>query len=165
MLLAIDAYYGEQNAKVVGVLFKWEDKFPAETISCFYDNVLPYKPGQFYQRELPCILELLKQMELEKIGAIIIDGHVFVSNDKTYGLGGYLWESLGKQIPIIGIAKRGFYQTDEVSFPVLRGNSKKPLYVSSIGYDISLLKTDIKNMHGNYRIPTILKILDQETRK
>ena len=52
------------------------------------NDVADYKPGQFYKRELPCILQLLKQLDLNSIGVIIVDGDVFIDNNKTYGFGG-----------------------------------------------------------------------------
>lgn len=47
---------------------------------------------------------------------------------------------------------------------IFRGNIERPLYISSVGYDLSLSAEFIKKMHGNYRFPTLLRILDQETR-
>ncbi|KAB1160344.1 endonuclease V [Tenacibaculum aiptasiae] len=164
MLLAIDVYYNEQSAKVVGALFSWEDKEPQKIITCTYPNVLPYESGMFYKRELPCILELLKKVKLNKLTAIIVDGHCFVNNDKKNGLGGYLWESLGKKVPIIGIAKRSFNNTEKVSREVYRGESTNPLYVSVIDFDLDEAIANIKEMHGEYRMPTILKQVDSETR-
>lgn len=164
MLLAIDVYYTEQSAKVVGALFYWEDKEAQKIISCTYNDVLPYESGMFYKRELPCVLELLKKVELDKLTAIIVDGHCFVNNERKFGLGGYLWESLDKRVPIIGVAKRSFNNTEKVSKEVYRGKSNNPLYVSAIDFDIEEAVAKIKSMHGAYRIPTILKQVDAETR-
>ena len=164
MLLAIDVYYKESSAKVVGALFNWEDKTPKKIISCTYEKVLPYESGNFYKRELPCILELLKQVQLNDLSAIIVDGHCYVNNDKSYGLGGYLYEALDAKVSVIGIAKRGFIHTNEVAFPVYRGESKNPLYLSTINYDVQKAIQHLQNMQGEYRMPTILKIVDQHTR-
>jgi deoxyinosine 3'endonuclease (endonuclease V) len=68
-------------------------------------------------------------------------------------------------MPIIGIAKRSFINTEEVSFPIYRGESKVPLYISTIGCKIEKVLPCIENMHGNYRIPTILKYLDTLTKE
>lgn len=165
MVLAIDVHYKETYAKVVGALFHWEDESLREIISVKIPEVEEYIPGQFYKRELPCILKLLQEINLNKIDVIIVDGHIFVSNEKKIGLGGYLYHSLNEKIPIIGVAKKHFHDTNKVSFPVFRGSSKNPLYISSIGINIDASIKKIQNMDGKYRIPTILKELDRLTKE
>ena len=115
MLLAIDVHYKDSYSKSVGVLFNWVDKAPHSIITDTINDVAPYKPGQFYKRELPCILQLIKQVDLSAIEVIIVDGHVFVDNDKTFGLGGHLWQALNEKTPIMGVAKRRFHNTEQVS--------------------------------------------------
>lgn len=44
---------------------------------------------------------------------------------------------------------------------VLRGASVKKLYITSVGGELDLAKEYILKMHGIYRIPTLLKQLDQ----
>lgn len=59
MILAIDVYYIDNRAKSVGVLFHhWTDLTSVieQVITDYQDNVEPYQSGQFYQRELPCIM-------------------------------------------------------------------------------------------------------------
>ena len=165
MILAIDVYYKGSQAKTVGVLFNWNDEEPQKIISSVLENVEEYVPGQFYKRELPCIIDLLKMLDLKKIHLIIVDGHVFIDNQNALGLGGHLYESLFRQIPIIGIAKSSFHNTENVSFPIYRGKSNVPLYVSCVGTKIEIAIENIKNMKGKFRIPTILKVMDQETKK
>ena len=90
MILAIDVKYNEEEptAKAVGVLFNWMGEMPERTIVKEVQNIHKYIPGQFYKRELPCILEILKDVDLNDIEAIIVDGHVYIDNEKSYGLGG-----------------------------------------------------------------------------
>jgi len=164
MILAIDVYYEEQLAKVVGILFNWKDDDTKEVFITHIEDVEEYQSGQFYKRELPCILELLKKIEAKDLECIIVDGHVFIDNDKNFGLGGYLYESLEKKLPVIGVAKKSFFNTENVSFPVYRGMSNSPLFVSSIGIDNEHAIEKVKNMHGKYRIPTLLKKLDGLTK-
>lgn len=165
MILAIDVYYKNNKAKTVGAFFNWEDEKPKQIIINTTDIIEEYIPGQFYKRELPCILQLLKKVDLSIIEVIIVDGHVYISNDKTFGLGGHLYQALEKKLPIIGLAKKSFINTDEVSFPIYRGESKVPLYVSVIGYDIEKAILNIKKMKGKFRIPSILKKLDSITKE
>ncbi|WP_333809340.1 endonuclease V [Flavobacterium sp.] len=165
MLLAIDVHYKEKYSKAVGVFFNWEDEIPKEIETTIIDEFAEYESGQFYKRELPCILQLLEKIDLKKVECIIVDGHVYINNNKTFGLGGHLYHSLNEKIPIIGVAKKSFVNTDKVSFPIFRGESKMPLYISSIGIEINSALEKIKKMKGKYRIPTILQILDTETKK
>lgn len=164
MLLAIDVHYRNNTTKAVGVLFNWNDKEPKETVIAFIDNVEDYIPGEFYKRELPCLLKIIDKIDICQLEAIIIDGYVYIDNEKNYGLGGILWETLNKQIPIIGVAKTSFYKNKETVIAVTRGESIKPLFVSAIGFDLNLAALNIKQMFGAYRIPDVLKQLDTETK-
>lgn len=165
MTLAVDVHYKETYSKAVGVLFNWEDEIPNEIETTIINEVAEYESGQFYKRELPCILKLLEKIDLKKVECIIVDGHVYVNNDKTFGLGGHLYKSLNEKMPIIGVAKKSFINTDEVSFPIYRGQSKAPLFVSSIGVENDFTIKKIIEMKGKFRIPAILQILDTETKK
>lgn len=164
MNLAIDVHYKDNYAKVVGVAFEWEDSAVSQLFTTQVEETAVYQAGLFYKRELPCILELLKQIDLSTINTIIVDGHCFVNNEKKLGLGGYLDKTLQHSIPIIGIAKKSFYNTNKVSFPVFRGGSQKALFISTIGIDVKFAIDKVLNMHGKYRIPTILKTLDRITK-
>lgn len=59
MILAIDVHYKETYAKAVGILFHWNDETPIDIITTTINEVAEYETGQFYKRELPCILQLL----------------------------------------------------------------------------------------------------------
>ncbi|MEL6720525.1 MAG: hypothetical protein AAFP82_17595 [Bacteroidota bacterium] len=76
----------------------------------------------------------------------------------------YLYEVLLEKIPIIGVAKKAFKDNEKLVRKILRGESKKPLYVSSVDIDVDLAANYIQNMAGEYRIPNLLKILDQRTK-
>jgi deoxyribonuclease V len=164
MLVAIDVYYAEQTAKSVAVVFDWHDAAPAETHIVHLTEVAEYESGLFYKRELPCILAVLERIDLTTISAIIVDGHVYIDNAKNYGLGAHLWSVLGEKTPIIGVAKRAFHATEAVTIPILRGKSETPLFVSAIGTNTEAAAENVRNMHGTYRMPTILKALDGLTR-
>lgn len=165
MILAIDVYYQEQGAKAVGVLFDWEDASPRQTVIELMHDVAEYVPGEFYKRELPCIEALLNKIGADFLDVVIVDGHIYVDNNGTYGLGGKTFELLGKRIPVIGVAKTGFHTNKETVIEVFRGESKNPLYVSAIGMDTALAAARIQAMHGSYRIPDILKKLDMVTKE
>ncbi len=164
MLLALDVHYKENYAKSVGVIFNTTDDTPVQSLVEIINEVEDYVPGQFFKRELPCLLKVIETVDLSTIEAIIVDGHVYVDNDYKLGLGGYLYEALNKQIPVIGVAKRSFHNTEEVSKEVFKGQSKNPLYVSAIGMDLQKAVTIVSQLHGDHRIPTLLKLLDNITK-
>jgi len=164
LILAIDVYYYEEHANVAGVLFNWLDTVPQSSITTTVHNIAPYVPGQFYKREMPCILKLLEQVDLEQLEAVLVDSHVYITNNKDYGLGGHLWEALGGKTPIIGVAKRSFHNTDKVTIPITRGKSANPLYVSAIGMETTAAAQLVTEMVGEYRIPKLLKIVDELSR-
>jgi deoxyribonuclease V len=166
MILAFDTYYYDDQAKTVCITFKnWADTLPDNTYIDITDNVAEYEPGAFYKRELPCILNTLKKIDLSQVDIIIIDGFVFLDDDNKPGLGNYLYKALEKKIPVIGVAKTNFAQIHKNKRALLRGKSVKPLFITSIGIDLDLATEKIKTMHGEYRIPDLLKDLDRLTKE
>ncbi|WP_237275134.1 endonuclease V [Tenacibaculum ovolyticum] len=166
MIIAFDTYYYENKAKTIGVSFnKWKNDKPIEIYSEIIEGIAAYEPGSFYKREMPCILSLLKKIDLNDVQFIIVDGYVILDDDGKYGLGGHLYEELGEKIPIIGVAKSGYDSNKLNSKALLRRESKKPLYISAIGIELNLAFEYIKSMHGNYRMPTLLQIMDTKTKE
>ncbi|MET4083688.1 deoxyribonuclease V [Pedobacter sp. UYP30] len=165
MKLAVDVYYYNTKAKVCGIIFKdWEQQDIEKIISLTLSNDNEYISGEFFKRELPCILKLLEKVDIQKIDTIIIDGYVYLNDQKKLGLGGYLYHSLEEKIPIIGVAKSSFFQNDQNVVKVLRSNSKKPLYITAIGIDKDVAANYVESMFGLYRFPELLRKLDQETK-
>lgn len=166
MLLAIDVHYKQEYAKTVVVLFEdWTSEIPKEVIEVTTLEVVEYEPGFFYKRELPCLLEALQKVNLSTIDVIIIDGYVFVDDAYAHGLGGYLYEALDRKIPVVGIAKTKFQRNTATVMEVFRGESKNPLFVSSIGIGLDFVAQKTKEMHGNFRLPHLLKLMDQKTKE
>lgn len=171
MKLAVDTYYySDTLALTVGVLFnRWTDDEPAEIISSICTEFSSYIPGEFYKRELPCVLGLLEKVDMDKIETIIVDGFLRLRfNDSTEkdGLGKKLFDSLNMPgLKVIGLAKSDFCRTDEISASLLRGSAVNPLWVQGIGLPDNVAAENIKMMSGKSRIPKLLKILDKETKK
>ena len=161
MNLAIDIYYREEGgATCVGVLFQWKDAEPTKVIRATIDEVEEYVPGEFYKRELPCVMTVIYQVKHYKVDYIILDSHVQLGEDQK-GLGEYVYEAVDKMYPVIGVAKRGFYNNVQYVREVKRGESDNPLYVSAIGCDLEEAAEWVRDMHGEYRIPSILKEVDR----
>ena len=173
--IAIDSYYeGDQDCYTVGVIFKeWTDREPEKIVSCHTKNFSPYIPGQFYKRELPGILELLSQVKLEEYDAIILDSYIDLVDKETgeiiEGLGRHLINSLIENkklhpgLNIIGVAKSKFGKTGKISEAVLRGKSKKPLWIQSLR-SVKEVRNNIQGMFGENRLPSMLKTLDNSTK-
>ena len=166
MILAFDTYYFENKAKTVCVSFdNWSDEENYRVDTEIIQNSEEYQSGEFYRRELPCILSLLDKIKIENITTIIVDGFVYLDDNHKLGLGGHLYNQLKATIPIIGVAKTNFATLDKNKRPLLRGESIKPLYITCIGIDIDEATKLIKNMSGENRIPTLLKKLDTLTKE
>lgn len=166
MILAFDTYYFDNKAKTVCLEFaEWNESKNFKVHTEIIDNVAEYIPGEFYKRELPCIMSLLNQMDLKNIEAIIVDGFVYLDDDKKYGLGGHLYEKLNKEIVIIGVAKTNFASIEKNKKPLFRGDSIKPLFITSIGIDLEDAFQKIESMAGEFRMPTLLKELDRLTKE
>jgi len=166
MKIAIDVHYRDDFAKAVSIEFEgWEDEVPLKVHEAIINEVEEYISGQFYKRELPCILEVLKCSPIEKIELIVVDGYVTLNDDGKKGLGKYLYETLGEKIPIIGVAKRSFKGNELNTCKLYRGESKNPLYISSVGVSLEAATKSIERMTGKYRMPDLLKLLDRKTKE
>lgn len=164
MILCLDVDYRDNFAQAAGLVFEdWPVATAIKEYTTLISPVAAYEPGSFYKRELPCLLALINQVE-ESVDYIIVDGYVWLNETKQPGLGAYLFEALPKSIPVIGVAKNAFRQKNPYAKEIRRGESDKPLFVTSVGVEIDLAVTYIGNMHGNFRIPTLLKKVDQLAR-
>lgn len=159
MILATDVHYFDSTAIVAGVLFDvWDAKAPERELTCQVENIAPYESGNFYKRELPCILALLENHSLE-VDCIVVDGYVFLNDQARPGLGKHLYDALDKKVSVIGVAKTPFHGLSD-EYEIFRGKSKKPLYVTAID-DVTAAKRNISVMHGDFRLPTLLRRVDQ----
>jgi deoxyribonuclease V len=165
MILAFDTYYKAQKAHTACVVFNtWEDAHPQTVYTETREGVEDYKSGEFYKRELPCIMSLLEKIATKNVIAILIDGFVYVDDNGKPGLGGHLYESLNRLIPVVGVAKTNFFSVEKLKRHVLRGISRVPLYVTAAGMDVDEAVACISRMSGEYRMPSILKQLDAVSR-
>jgi deoxyribonuclease V len=164
MIFAVDVYYRDAHAIAAGVMFdRWEDDEPISKVVVQIKDVAAYIPGQFYQRELPCILELVNQLRYLPT-YIIVDGYVYLDETKKPGLGKYLYDALEGKSIVIGVAKSRFKDISTRS-ELFRGTSRKPLHVTAEGIDESEAKSLISRMYGEHRIPAMLKLVDNLSRE
>ncbi len=162
MLLALDTDYGQQIARTGAVAFDtW--RAPAASLEALASNTSfgAYQPGRFFERELPCLLPLIAELRAQiAIETIVIDGFVDLGPDRP-GLGRHLFEALGGEIAIVGVAKTAF--RGAIAVEVLRGVSVKPLFVTSTG-DLDAAAAAVRAMAGAYRVPDLLRRVDRLSR-
>lgn len=160
MIACVDVDYRDGDGLAACVLCNdWTD---AESCAAFTERIVgiqPYEPGQFYKRELPCLLAVLGKVR-GTVDVVVVDGYVWLSDETEPGLGAHLYQALGKKIPVVGVAKTQYHGATAAR-PVLRGDSRRPLFVSAVGMDLDQACRCIQGMHGDHRLPTLLKQVDQ----
>ncbi len=163
--VSFDVKYYDNFAAIGYVIFKnHTSPIAIETGQIIHYGIEPYESGNFYKRELPCLLSALNQLELKfEFELIYIDANVWLGENKK-GLGVYLYNQLNRKTPIIGISKTK-YNNSILIKEIIRGNSENPLYISSIGIDLEIAAKMVKEMHGNFRLPNMIKLADSFSRK
>jgi deoxyribonuclease V len=164
MIACIDVDYeeGPDGTKATAacvVIPSWTSAKSAAEYVRRIDDVADYVPGQFFRRELPCVLAVLELVE-QPLELIVIDGYVILDADGTHGMGGFLYEALDRRFPIVGVAKHRF-RSNTAAIEVCRGDSKRPLFVTALGVDPQAAANDVLRMHGEHRLPTALKRVDR----
>jgi deoxyribonuclease V len=166
MIVVIDVHYRDNEAKIVCLeLDNWTDNLSSKTHIVYKYDVAEYESGAFYKRELPCIINIMQFVDLEMVECIIVDSYVYLDNNDKKGLGYYVYEHFEGKIPVIGVAKTSFHQNTKNVRPILRGSSLTPLYVTSIGIELDLAAKHVLSMAGEFRMPTLLKLLDALTKE
>ncbi|MEL7146525.1 MAG: endonuclease V [Bacteroidota bacterium] len=166
MIVAIDVHYRKETAKIVAVLFNhWTDIQATDFLIKYMPIAADYEPGEFYKRELPCLLHILGDINLTLVECIVVDGYVFLDDDLKKGLGAHLFDALQGKKPVVGLAKSSFKKCKQYSREVLRGSSSKPLYVTAVGTELDEAVDCIRQMHGDFRIPTLLQQMDSKTKE
>lgn len=161
LIVCCDVGYRPQSSVAAGVAFRsWTDAKAAESWTSVLPAAEPYQPGEFFRRELPCLLALL-QGRSPKI--VVIDGNVWLDSSGSWGLGAHLHHALGGASIVVGVAKTAF-RGSLFAVPVLRGESQNPLYVTAAGASAEEAASWVKSMHGSFRIPTLIKLADRLSR-
>lgn len=158
-LAAVDAQYAEDTAAVACVTFDdWPDPFARAEYTTLLPAAEAYTPGEFWRRELPCILSVLRLLP-EPPAVVLVDGYVFLDDTGRKGLGAHLFDALGGTTAVVGVAKHSFFGAVNAA-SVRRGQSERPLHVTAAGLALEVAEAGLRSMHGEYRIPTLLKRVD-----
>jgi deoxyribonuclease V len=161
MMACVDVDYREGEGAAACVLFTaWADEHPAAEHVERVRGVAEYVPGQFYRRELPCLLAVLAGVG-GPVGLVVVDGYVWLEDEAHPGLGARLYEALGGRTPVVGVAKTRYAGAGR-AVAVRRGESAtRPLWVTAAGMEVEAAAGCVAAMHGPYRIPTLLRRVDQ----
>ena len=154
---AVDVHYlGTGGARAAAVLAA--DAAFAQVLAertAVVPRVSPYRPGEFYLRELPPLHAVLD--DLVGVGLLVVDGYADLDPAGRPGLGAHAHAEFG--IPVIGVAKSRF-RTATHAVPVVRGSSARPLFVTSCGLPAADAADLVRRMAGRYRLPDALRRAD-----
>jgi deoxyribonuclease V len=154
---AVDVHYlGTGGARAAAVLAA--DAAFAQVLAertAVVPRVSPYRPGEFYLRELPPLHAVLD--DLVGVGLLVVDGYADLDPAGRPGLGAHAHAEFG--IPVIGVAKSRF-RTATHAVPVVRGSSARPLFVTSCGMPAADAADLVRRMAGRYRLPDALRRAD-----
>jgi len=158
MKLAVDVHYDAEGAHAAAVAFEdWGAAEALRTYTSRISHVEKAPRGELDLRELPCLLQLLREHALDP-EVIVIDGFVHLDARETPGLGQHLFHALGGRVAIIGISKTAMAETP-AQFEVIREEETRPLIVTCAGIDLGSAKARLRAMHGRERVPTLLKLV------
>jgi deoxyribonuclease V len=155
--VAVDVHYlgsgGARAAAVVAADARFSEIVGERTEDVA--EVLPYRSGEFYLRELPPIRTVLSG--LSGLGLLVVDGYADLDPGGRPGLGAYAHAEFG--IPVIGVAKTAFRAASH-AVPVLRGTSARPLFVTSAGMPRDAAAQLVRQMSGQHRLPDAIRRAD-----
>jgi deoxyribonuclease V len=163
MIACVDVCYRVSAASAACVLAeRWTDERPWHERLARIAAPQPYEPGRFYLRELPGVLAVLQGVH-EPVEVVVVDGYVWLDSRGRRGLGARVHDALGGGVAVVGVAKSPFAGGD-FAVRVLRGASRRPLFVTAVGMDAAIAAERVRAMHGAHRIPTLLARADRLAR-
>lgn len=156
LIVAVHFDGGQANA-AAAAFDAWDAAEATKTYVSRIADVEKVVRGELDLRELPCVMQLLREHSLEP-ELILLDGFVHLDADETPGLGLRLYQALGGKVPIVGVSKKGLPGLP-VQFEVMREEETQPLCVTCAGIDIGAAKARLRAMHGRKRVPTLMKLV------
>ena len=154
---AVDVHYLSSGGARAAAVTAWDAAFSAVQAewTVLVPAVLPYRPGQFFLRELPPLCAVLAPVR--NLGLLVIDGYVDLDPGGRPGLCAHAHAAFG--VPVIGVAKTRF-RTASPAVPVLRGDSARPLFVTAAGMPAAQAADLVRRMSGPFRLPDALRRAD-----
>lgn len=157
MIACVDVDYGDTQARAaLAAAPTWDaPAATVERVQLHPGAPAAYRPGHFYERELPHLLPLLADLA---IATLVVDGYVWLA-DQHPGLGAHLHAATS--IPVVGVAKTRFVGAPCIE---ISRHHTRALYVTAAGLDVADAAARIAAMAGPYRIPTLIKRADSLAR-
>ena len=159
---AVDVHYLASGGACAAVVTAGDALFSGALAarSVPVSRVLPYRPGQFFLRELPPLRAALTGAG--RLALVVIDGYVDLDPGGRPGLGAHVHAEFG--VPVIGVAKTAF-RTATHAVPVTRGRSARPLFITAAGISREDAASLVRQMAGRYRLPDALRRADLVARQ
>jgi deoxyribonuclease V len=158
---AVDVHYPDSGGALAALVVASHPTFApilAEHTARL-DTVAAYRPGAFYERELPAMRAVLALAG--PVDVLVVDGYAYLDAQGRPGLGAHAHAEFG--VPVIGVAKTAFRGASH-AIEVRRGGSAKPLYVTAAGLDPEYAADLVRRMAGPYRLPDALRRVDALSR-
>lgn len=158
---AVDVHYPGSGGARAAAVTAGDARFtgPLAERQVFVSRVLPYRPGQFFLRELPPVRAVLAGAG--RLALVVIDGYVDLDPCGRPGLGAHVHAEFG--VPVVGVAKTAF-RTATHAVPVTRGRSARPLFVTAAGIARDDAAGLVRAMTGRFRLPDALRRADAVSR-
>jgi deoxyribonuclease V len=161
LAVAVDVHYPDDgSARAAAVAARERGFSPVAWMrTAVVPAAAPYRPGEFYLRELPPLRAVLAGCG--ELSLIVVDGYVDLDPDGRPGLGAHVHAEFG--VPVIGVAKTAFRDATHAA-RVIRGRSARPLYVTAAGMAVAEAAAVVREMAGQFRMPDALKLADRLAR-
>jgi deoxyribonuclease V len=158
---AVDVHYLGAAGARAALLTATDPRFSvvADSRTTLVPDPGPYRPGEFYLRELPPLRAIL--LGAEGLTLIVVDGYVDLDPAGKPGLGAFVHREF--KVPVIGVAKTRFLTATHAK-QVRRGASARPLFVTAAGLSIADAAALVSEMAGPFRIPDALRRADRLAR-
>jgi deoxyribonuclease V len=157
LIVIVDVAYSNDRARVGCVAISaFADAVPRAEWVVEVPGTGAYVPGEFWRRELAPVLAGIASAPVP-VTLCVIDAYVDLGRQQTPGLGRHLFDATG--VPALGVAKSRYPGTP-TECEVLRGSSRRPLFVSAAGIDPASARQAVRDMAGVGRIPTVLRRAD-----
>lgn len=159
---AVDVQYLDDGGAQAALVVAEDASFATlvEERTVLVEEVAAYRPGHFYERELPALEQVLTGVA--PLDLLIVDGYVDLDPEGSPGLGAHV-ASAGLAPIVVGVAKTRF-RTATHAAEVLRGLSTRPLYVTASGMPVDAAAALVHAMAGEARFPDALRRVDRLAR-
>jgi len=159
---AVDVQYLDDGGARAALIVAEDAAFTtlAEERTVLVEQVAEYRPGRFYERELPALQQVLSGVA--PVDLLIVDGYVDLDPAGRPGLGAHVADA-GLAPVVVGVAKTRFRAATHAA-EVLRGQSTRPLYVTASGMALDVAAVLVRAMAGDARLPDALRRVDRLAR-